>query len=209
MKSVFLVVDIQNDFLPQGALGVREGDAVVPVVNSLQERFDCVIATQDWHPKDHGSFASNHPGKRPGDHVILGGVDQVLWPDHCIQGSCGAEFAPGLAARRFELIVHKGTDKGIDSYSAFYDNGHRRSTGLESFLRKHSVTDVYIAGLATDYCVKFSVFDAIESGFRAHVVRDGCRGVDLEAGDSEKALNEMRRKGARVISEADVPAHVD
>ncbi|HEV2722415.1 MAG TPA: bifunctional nicotinamidase/pyrazinamidase [Thermoanaerobaculia bacterium] len=200
MKRALIIVDVQNDFMPGGALPARHGDEVVPVINRLQPRFDVVIATQDWHPPDHGSFASNHPGRKPGDVVDLNGLEQILWPDHCVQGSPGAEFHAALDRARIDKVVRKGTDPAIDSYSTFFDNGRRKSTGLEEDLRGRGVTDVYLAGLATDYCVLWSARDAVELGFRTHVVRDGCRGVDLAPGDSERAFEEMRGLGVEVIT---------
>ncbi len=200
MTRALVIVDVQNDFMPGGALPARDGDEVVPVINRLQPRFDVVIATQDWHPPDHGSFASNHPGKKPGDVIDLHGLEQILWPDHCVQGSPGAELHPALDRTRIDKIVRKGTDPAIDSYSTFFDNGRRKSTGLEDDLRRRGVTDVYLAGLATDYCVLWSARDAVELGFRTHVVRDGCRGVDLRPGDSEHAFEAMRALGIEVIT---------
>ena len=199
MKRALVIVDVQNDFIPGGALPTRGGDEVVPVINRLQPLFEHVIATQDWHPASHGSFASNHPGHAPGDVVDLNGLQQILWPDHCVQGSRGAEFHPDLNMSRIEKIVQKGTDPAIDSYSTFFDNGRRKSTGLEDYLREMGVTDVYLAGLATDYCVLWSGRDAVDLGFRTHVIRDGCRGVELKPGDIDRAFAEMRDLGIEVL----------
>jgi len=203
MRALILV-DIQNDFLPGGALAVPDGDEVIPVANRLQPHFDLVVATQDWHPPDHGSFASNHEGKEPGDRIELAGLEQILWPDHCIQGSGGAEFAADFDRSRVEKVFQKGIDPEIDSYSTFFDNAHRRSTGLTDFLRERGVDEVYLVGLATDYCVKFSALDALGEGFETWVVEDGVRGVDLEEGDSEKALEEMREAGAKLVRSTDL-----
>ena len=200
MTNALIIVDVQYDFMPGGALPTRHGDEVVPVINRLQPRFGIVIATQDWHPPDHGSFASNHPGRKPGETIDLNGLEQILWPDHCVQGSPGAELHRDLDRARIEKIVRKGTDPGIDSYSTFFDNGRRKSTGLENDLRARGVSDVYLAGLATDYCVLWSARDAMELGFRTHVVSDACRGVDLKPGDSERAFDEMRARGIEVIT---------
>jgi nicotinamidase/pyrazinamidase len=197
MKALILV-DIQNDFLPGGALAVPGGDEILPVVEQLQSRFELVVATQDWHPADHGSFAANHPGKSPGDHLELHGLPQILWPVHCVQGTPGADFAPALRQDRFARIFRKGTDATIDSYSGFFDNGHRRSTGLGEYLREQGMTDVYLAGLATDYCVKFTALDAVKLGFRTHLIEDACRGVDLHPGDVRQAVEEMRSAGVVV-----------
>jgi nicotinamidase-related amidase/MFS family permease len=200
MSEALIIVDVQYDFMPGGALPARHGDDVVPVINRVQALFDVVIATQDWHPANHGSFASNHPGHKPGDVVNLNGLQQILWPDHCVQGSHGAELHRDLDRARIAEIVRKGTDPGIDSYSTFFDNGRRKSTGLERDLRARGVTDVYLAGLATDYCVLWSARDALELGFRTHAIADGCRGVDLQPGDSERAFEEMRTLGIDVLA---------
>lgn len=203
MKALILV-DIQNDFFPGGALAVPEGDKILPAVNRLlKSDFDLVIATKDWHPKDHCSFAVNH-GKVPGEHVVLSGVDQLLWPVHCVQGETGADFAPGWDTTKVTKVFYKGTDKEIDSYSTFFDNRHLRETGLADFLRRHGVTDLYFAGLATDYCVKYSVLDAAKMGFNLFVIEDGCRGVNLTPGDDIKAFEEMRLAGAKIISSGDI-----
>lgn len=198
MRALVLV-DLQNDFCPGGALAVKEGDKVVPLVNELQKKFDLVVATQDWHPKDHGSFASNHPGKKPGDVVDLYGIEQVLWPDHCVQGSKGAEFHSTLDRNKIARVIHKGTDQTIDSYSTFFDNGHRRSTGLENFLREKGVDEIYLAGLATDYCVKYSALDAVKLGLKTRVILDACRGINLKSGDVDRAIEEMKRAGVRIV----------
>jgi len=199
-----VIVDVQNDFLPGGALAVPDGDEVIPVINGMAERFDAVTATQDWHPPDHGSFAANHPGLEVGEMTELNGLEQVLWPIHCVQGTPGAELSDELDTSRVEKVFHKGTDPGIDSYSTFYDNAHRQSTGLAEYLRGRGVTDVYVAGLATDYCVKFSALDAAGEGFRCFVVIDACRGVNLSAGDADKAVQEMAGAGVRIVRSDEV-----
>ena len=199
-----ILVDIQNDFLPGGALAVPRGDEVIPVANRVQPRFDLVVATQDWHPANHGSFASRHPGARPGDLSDLGGLAQVLWPDHCVQGSRGAAFAGGLEMDRVEAIFRKGTDPGIDSYSGFFDNGHRKSTGLGDYLKGRGAGDVYVLGLATDYCVKFTALDARQLGFRAFLVEDGSRGVELRPADVSRAIEEMRAAGVHILRSGDL-----
>lgn len=197
MKTLILV-DIQNDFLPGGALAVPEGDLVVPMVNSLLSRFDAVVATQDWHPADHGSFAANHAGRKAFESIELHGLPQILWPVHCVQNTGGALFAPGLDTRRLERVFPKGTDSRVDSYSGFFDNGRRQSTGLADWLRQRGSSDVWIAGLATDYCVKATAIDAAGEGFRAHLIQDACRGVNLFPTDVEKALVAMRAAGVVV-----------
>ena len=194
-----ILIDLQNDFLPGGALAVPDGDAVIPVANALQRHFDLIVATQDWHPRDPGSFAANHPGEKIGDVIDLNGLPQILWPVHCVQNTPGAAFAPALRTDRITEIFRKGTDPAIDSYSGFFDNGHRRPTGLDVYLKARGVSDVYIMGLATDYCVKFSVLDARQLGFNVHVIEDGCRGVNLKPTDSADAIAEMRRAGAAII----------
>ena len=201
MRTLILV-DIQNDFLPGGALAVARGDEVIPVANRVQPAFDLVVATQDWHPAGHGSFASAHPGRKPGDIGELAGLSQVFWPDHCVQGSRGAEFGPGLQMNRVETIFRKGTDPRIDSYSGFFDNGHRKSTGLGDYLKGRGASALYVMGLATDYCVKLTALDARQLGFRTLVIEDGCRGVELRAGDVARAIDEMRQAGVEVVSSA-------
>src|SRR5437868_3055908 len=203
MKALVLV-DIQNDFLPGGALGVPRGDEVVPVANRLQPRFGLVVATQDWHPKGHGSFASTRPGRKPGELAELGGLPQVLWPDHCVQGTTGAAFAPTLTMARVEAIVRKGTDPAIDSYSGFFDNGHRKSTGLGDYLKGRGAGDVYLLGLATDYCVKFTALDARKLGFRTFLVQDASRGAELRPGDVARAVEEMQDAGVTIVQSAQI-----
>ncbi len=202
MRALILV-DIQNDFLPGGSLAVPEGDAVVPVANAVKAEFDLVVATQDWHPPDHGSFASNHEGTKPGDVGELAGLSQVFWPDHCMQGSVGAQFPAALDLHGV-TIFRKGTDRAIDSYSGFYDNGHRKATGLGEFLNRQGVTDVFVLGLATDYCVKFTALDAADLGFRTSLVEDGCRGVNLSPDDSARAIEEMASAGVMVVTSKEV-----
>lgn len=204
MKRALILVDVQNDFMPGGALAVAEGDKIVPIVNGIQKAFELVVATQDWHPANHGSFTSQHPGKKPGDVIDLNGIPQVLWPDHCVQRSSGADFHPQFDRQRIARIFQKGVDPGIDSYSGFFDNGHRRGTGLAEYLKSAAVTDVYIAGLATDYCVKFTTLDARTLGLEVFVIEDASRGVNLQPGDSATALDQMRFAGAKVIQSGDL-----
>ncbi len=204
-RAALLVVDVQNDFLPGGALPVPEGDAVIAPINRLMPLFEEVVASRDWHPPNHGSFASQHPGHRVGDVIELNGLPQVLWPDHCVQGTAGADYAPGLNTDAVTHEVLKGTDPGIDSYSAFFDNGHRRSTGLDDYLRRHGIDTVFVTGLATDYCVKATALDAARLGYRTYLVEDACRGVDLHPGDVQRAIEEMRAAGVRVVRSEDVP----
>ena len=198
--QALILVDLQNDFLPAGALPVPDGEQVIPLANQIQQRFDLVVATQDWHPSNHASFAASHPGKAPGDVIDLNGLRQTLWPVHCVQHTVGAAFAPGLDINRVRKIFRKGMDPGIDSYSGFFDNGHRKSTGLDLFLKHAGVTETYVLGLATDYCVKFTALDAQELGFATYVLADACRGVDLQAGDVAAALHDMKAAGVQIIT---------
>jgi nicotinamidase/pyrazinamidase len=202
--DALIIVDLQNDFLPGGALPVPHGDEVIPVANELQSRFDVVVATKDWHPPDHGSFAANHPGKKPGDRIILDGIEQILWPVHCVQNTHGAEFAPAFDTSRIADVFHKGIERNIDSYSTFFDNAHRRHTGLAHYLRKRLIKDIYLMGLALDYCVKYSALDARQLGLKTHVILDGCCGIDLEHGDIDRALDEMKRVGAVLLQSSDL-----
>ncbi|MGI6539649.1 MAG: bifunctional nicotinamidase/pyrazinamidase [Bacillota bacterium] len=202
--EALLLVDLQNDFLPGGALGVLEGDQVIPVANRVQEYFDIVIATADWHPPGHGSFASSHPGCKAGDVIELSGMPQVLWPDHCVQHTEGAEFSPHLNTGKIDKVIYKGMDPEIDSYSGFFDNGRRNATGLETYLRDQKVDTVYVMGLATDYCVKYTALDAVSLGYRTWLIEDGCRGVEVAEGDVERALAEMKAAGVRVVKSGDL-----
>src|SRR6266545_3008115 len=204
MKRALILVDIQNDFVPGGALAVAEGDKVVPVANRIHKAFDLIVATQDWHPAHHGSFASQHPGKKPGDVIDLNGIPQVLWPEHCVQDSKGAEFHPKLDIKRVAKIFQKGVDPEIDSYSGFFDNGHRRGTGMAEYLRSQNVTDIYVSGLATDYCVKFTTLDGRTLGFNVSLIEDACRGVNLNPGDSATAIDQMRAAGVHVVNSEDL-----
>ncbi len=199
MKAL-VIVDVQNDFVPGGALPVPHGNEIIPLINRLQSLFPLVVATQDWHPADHASFAVNHAGKKTGDIIDLDGLKQVLWPVHCVQNTRGADFVSSLDRRRIAKVFQKGTDIHIDSYSGFFDNGHCKATGLGDFLKRSDVQDVYVVGLATDYCVKFTALDALKLGFKTHLIEDACRGVNLNPGDVATAINEMRAAGAMVIN---------
>jgi nicotinamidase/pyrazinamidase len=199
-----ILVDLQNDFMPGGALAVADGDATVPVANALAGRFDTVVATRDWHPAHHGSFVTAHPGFAVGDLTTLGGLDQVVWPVHCVQDTPGAAFHDTLDMTQVNEVISKATDPDIDSYSAFFDNGHRRATGLEAYLRNRGVDRVYILGLATDYCVKYSALDALQLEFETYVVEDGCRGVELKPGDIDSAIREMRDAGVHMVGSGEL-----
>jgi nicotinamidase/pyrazinamidase len=198
--NALILVDIQNDFLPGGALPVPDGDKIVPLANALMAKFDIVVATRDWHPAGHGSFASRYPGRNVGDVAELNGLQQILWPDHCVQDTSGADLAPGLDLETIERVFQKGTDTGVDSYSGFFDNARRNATGLGEYLKDRGVTEVAVCGLATDYCVKFTALDAVDLGFETTLVEDACRGVEISAGDVAKAIEEMKAAGAKVVN---------
>jgi len=211
MKALILV-DIQNDFTPAGqgasgkpagSLAVPNGDEVIAVANRLMPTYPLVVATQDWHPADHLSFASQHEGNHVGDVIELGGLDQVLWPDHCVQDTFGAAFCDGLNHDGIHEIVRKGGDRQIDSYSGFFDNGlpgKRNATGLEALLKEHGVDEVHVMGLATDYCVKFTALHAVTQGFKTSLIVEGCRGVELTPGDCDRAIEAMRQAGVEIVS---------
>ena len=203
MKAL-LLIDIQNDFLPGGALEVKDGDDILPIVNQLIKKFKIVVATQDWHPSKHKSFASNHMSRHVGEIIKLHGLDQILWPDHCVQGTSGAKLSEQLDTSTLTKVFVKGTDPDIDSYSGFFDNGHLKSTGLSDYLRSESVNEVYIVGLATDYCVKFTALDSIHEGFRTYVIADGTKAVNLQPGDFEKAVKEMVEVGVKIVTSVDL-----
>jgi nicotinamidase/pyrazinamidase len=203
MKAL-LLVDIQNDFLPGGALAVPCGDEVVPVANAAIRHFRStgalVVATQDYHPANHQSFASQHSGRAVGDVIDLDDQSQVLWPDHCVQGTPGCELAPGLETSAIHQVFRKGMDPRLDSYSGFFDNGHHAATGLGDYLHQRRVEEVYVMGLATDYCVKFTALDAVELGFATRLIVPGVRGVNLEPGDTEAALRAMTNAGVELLT---------
>ncbi|RPH58939.1 MAG: bifunctional nicotinamidase/pyrazinamidase [Burkholderiales bacterium] len=193
-SDVLVVIDVQNDFCPGGALAVADGDAIVPVANALIRRFEHVVLTQDWHPPGHRSFASSHPGRAPFEAIELDYGTQTLWPDHCVQGSAGAAFRADLEATRAELVIRKGFRAGIDSYSAFYEHDRTSPTGLAGYLRERGFARVFLCGLATDYCVAYSALDARRLHFETVVLLDGCRAIDL-GGSLEQALAAMREAG--------------
>ena len=203
MRALVLV-DLQYDFMPGGALAVTRGDETVPVATKLMPRFDIVIATQDWHPKDHRSFAANNPGTQVGQLGELGGLPQVMWPSHCVQGSRGAELHDALERAQITAVFRKGIDAGIDSYSGFYDNGHKKATGLGDWLKQKKVSKLYVLGLATDYCVKFTCLDARQLGLDVYLIEDGCRAVNLSPDDGDKAISEMRAAGVTVIDSGSI-----
>ena len=196
MKNALIVVDVQNDFMPEGALGVTGGDEVTPLIKRLMALdFSLIVGSQDWHPEHHVSFASSYKEKPKG---------QTLFSDHCVQGTFGAEFCEEISDVRFDHIVHKGIDPAIDSYSVFFDNEHKRSTDLDAYLKAEKITDLYFAGLTTEYCILYSVLDANALGFSTHVAIDACRGVELEAGNVQRAVDKMRNNGAEIVTCAEV-----
>ncbi len=201
MRALILV-DVQYDFLPGGALAVPNGNQIIPVLNRIQEKFPLVVATQDWHPGAHGSFASGHAGKKPFDMGELAGMEQILWPDHCVQGKKGAEISGELNTMRVEAIFRKGTDPDIDSYSGFFDNGKKKSTGLADYLKGRGVKEVFLGGLAADFCVGFTALDALEQGFRLKLIEDATRPIDEDAW--KKMKKSISDKGGRLITSADL-----
>jgi nicotinamidase/pyrazinamidase len=204
MKALVLV-DIQNDFLPGGALAIPHGDEIISIVNKLQDYFDLVVATQDWHPPDHKSFASNHPGKKPFDTIDLNGLNQTLWPDHCVQGTAGAGFPSELNMNKAEAIFRKGTDPEIDSYSAFYDNGHRKSIGLAGYLRQRDVQHVYLTGLAGDICVYATAIDGLGEGFKTYIVEDATR--PLNEKNFIVTNQAFTNRGGKLVTSADLTSN--
>jgi len=199
-SGALIVTDVQNDFLPGGPLYVPEGEQILPVVNKLMRAFDLVVATRDWHPANHVSFAEQHEGRKPGDVIEVNGLEQLLWPVHCVRETPGAAFHEELDVDGIDEVFNKGVDVDLDSYSAIFDNGHRKSTGLDRYLQDRKVKDVYICGVATDYCIKFTTLDSCKLGFQTHVVIDACRGVDLKEGDVDRAVEEMRQAGAEIVT---------
>ena len=205
MKAL-IVVDIQNDFCKGGALEVANANEIIPITNQLIHSgfFDTIIATQDFHPADHKSFAANHLWRKVGQIIDLNGLQQVLWPIHCVQGSWGTEFTQGLAVDKFDKIFPKGTDPEIDSYSGFFDNGKRKSTGLSEYLKSIGVKKVYVLGLATDFCVKATAIDAHSEGFETVLIADACRAVNLSPDDGNNALKTMKMSGVQIIQSAEI-----
>ena len=201
MKAL-VVIDVQNDFIPGGQLEVQQGDLIVPVINRLQKYFDLVVATQDWHPQNHKSFASNHSNKKPFDEINLYGIKQILWPDHCVQGSKGAEFHPYLEINKIAAIFRKGMDPEIDSYSGFYDNGHQMSTGLSGYLKEKGITELHFCGLAADICVYYTIMDSLKEGFSATLIEDASRPLSIDVFNRIK--NELTNKGVRIISSHEI-----
>ncbi|MGZ3633734.1 MAG: bifunctional nicotinamidase/pyrazinamidase [Parachlamydiaceae bacterium] len=201
--TALLLVDLQNDFMPGGALGIEQGLEILPIVNQLVSKtFDVIVATQDWHPPTHQSFATVH-GKQPGEHTVLKGIDQILWPAHCVQGTSGAAFAE-WNHYKINHIIYKGTDPEIDSYSAFFDNARLKSTHLYEYLQEKKISALYVAGVATEYCIKYTVLDALELGFKVYVIQDTCRAINLSPDDEAQAFLEMKRAGAHLITHNEI-----
>lgn len=201
MKTL-LIIDVQNDFMPNGSLPVPNGNQIIPVINKIQDKFDLVVGTQDWHPKDHISFASNHDEKSVFDEIEIHGQPQILWPNHCVQGTAGAAFHPNLNTDKFEAIFRKGTDKTIDSYSAFYDNGHLKSTGLAGYLKEKGTTQLFLCGLAADICVYFSARDAVKEGFDCFFIEDASKALDNDV--FEKLKKEMIAMGIQMVTSTSI-----
>ena len=201
MSACLIVVDVQNDFCPGGALAVPKGDEVVPIINRIAARFDNVVLTQDWHPRDHASFASSHPGKKPFETIELPYGKQVLWPNHCVQGTPGAAFHSSLKTERAQLVVRKGFHRDVDSYSGFLEADRTTTTGLAGYLKEKGLRELFVCGLATDFCVGWTALDARATGFEVAVVEDACRAIDLE-GSLERAWREMADAGVRRVSSA-------
>lgn len=202
--TALIVVDVQNDFCPGGSLAVTDGNSVVPVINSIAPMFHTVIATQDWHPVNHSSFASNNEGTVVYQVKEINGTFQVMWPDHCVQGTHGAAFHSELATDCFSAIIRKGTQPEVDSYSAFTENDRKTVTGLRGYLQDRGVRKVYVAGLATDYCAAYTAMDAKAAGFEVYLVADACRGVDVPQGSVDTAISEMREMDIHIITSEDL-----
>lgn len=200
--KTLIITDVQRDFLPGGALGVSGANFIVATINKLIPKFDHIIGVRDWHPPGHMSFASAH-GKRVGEVFRAGEVEQILWPDHCVQDTRGAEWADELETKRIEAVFSKGTDPSVDSYSAFFDSERHRSTGLADYLAEHKLKDLYFVGVATDYCILYSVLDALELGFKVTVILDACRSINRRLGDENRAVEAMKKKGAKIVSSED------
>lgn len=200
--NALIIVDVQNDFLPGGALAVKNGDAVIPVINELQDDFALVVATQDWHPADHKSFASSHPEKKVFEEIMLDGLPQVLWPDHCVQGTAGAQFSSLLNTKKIEAIFRKGMDKNIDSYSGFFDNGKKKATGMGAYLKGRGVTAIYVTGLAADYCVNFTALDGLELGFKSIIISNATKAIDEK--NYKKNMEKFIAKGGSLLNSSEL-----
>lgn len=201
MKTL-IILDVQNDFMPGGALAVPQGDVIVPIINQVMDHFDLIVATQDWHPQNHKSFASRHPGKKPFEKIQLHGVEQTLWPDHCVQGTAGAGFFPQLETTRVAAIFRKGMDPEIDSYSSFYENDHKKSTGLTAYLRAKGASELYFCGLCADICVYYSIKDAMHEGFTSYLIEDATHPLNEDA--FKRIRVELRQLGVVLIKSSEL-----
>ncbi len=208
LDTALLLVDVQHDFLPGGALAVPQGNEILPVIASLQPMFDFIVATQDWHPAHHGSFAANHPGTQPGQQIDLEGLSQILWPVHCVQGSSGADFPTTLDQSRWQAVFQKGKNPLVDSYSGFFDNARRGDTGLADYLKSKGIARVFVCGLALDYCVKFTALDAKSLGFETYVLTDATRAVNLHSEDGKLALEALGAAGITCLESKDLSSYV-
>lgn len=202
--SALIIVDVQNDFCPGGSLAVPDGDAVVPVINRVSSRFPVVVATRDWHPEGHVSFASAHDGRSPGDLITAGSIEQMLWPDHCVQSTPGSAFHPELDIRPVNMIIHKGTSRTLDSYSGFLETDRKTETGLRGYLAGLGVDEVTVCGLATDYCVCFTTIDARHAGFTTRLLTDACRGINSPTGNLNRAIEHMRNEGVIFVESSEL-----
>jgi nicotinamidase/pyrazinamidase len=200
--KALILIDLQNDFMPWGSVGIEKSNEIIPLANQIMEHFNLVVASQDWHPADHKSFAANHPWRMPGQVIDLHGIPQLLWTMHCVQHSFGAELVNGLNANRISKIFQKGVNSGVDSYSIFFENDHKNSSGLEDYLKSHKVKEIFIMGLTTDFGVKYSALDAVQLGFKTNVIIDGCQWFDLE--NVEKTLNELKIENIQIINADDL-----
>lgn len=207
MKAL-LIIDLQYDFLPGGSLAVPEGDQVISPINTIVDLFDCVVLTQDWHPSDHSSFASNNPGKKPYDVITMNYGEQVLWPDHCVQGTKGAEIHHELKTSKAQIIIRKGFRSKVDSYSAFYENDHKTATGLDGYLKVRKANELFLCGLAADFCVKWSALDAVQKGYKVHVISDAVKGIDIDSSVAE-AIAEMKDAGVHFLDSQEVKNSFD
>jgi nicotinamidase/pyrazinamidase len=199
-RDALLIVDVQNDFLPGGALAVSSGDQIIPLVNLIQSKFNFIVASQDFHPADHKSFAANNPGRKVGDIIDLDGLNQFLWPVHCVQGTDGADFSKALIQENWNKIFQKGMNPEVDSYSGFFDNAKRGDTGLSEFLKENQIERVFICGLALDYCVMFTALDALNEGFETFLITDATRPVNVKPTDGENSLRELAAAGIKLIT---------
>ncbi len=205
MKNIaLLIVDVQNDFVSGGALEVNNGEFIIKTINKIQYKFDLVVATQDWHPANHKSFASMHKKKKVGDFIDLNGVKQILWPDHCIENTLGSALVMQLNQNRIHKVIQKGNNPEIDSYSGFFENDKKTQTELDDYLKENNIDTLYICGLATDYCVRFTANDAANLGYKTYLIEDACKGVNLSPKDSELAIKDMESNGVIVVNSEDI-----